>query len=152
MKQTSQGFSTHRSSRRALPRARKTRGVALIEALIALLIFMLGVLGMVGLQASMTRAQTDSKSRADAAYLAGELIGRMWGDLTNMASYNGSGCGSQPRCKEWQDKVGQALPLGTGAVTVNSGSGDVLVTVSWTLPNGESHQYVTGTTIAKAGP
>ena len=151
MKQALKKIGTCRIAGRASRRASRIRGIALIEALIALLIFMLGVLGMVGMQASMTRAQTDSKARADAAYLAGELIGRMWGDLTNMASYDGSGCASQTRCKEWQTKVSQALPRGTGAVTVNSGNGDVQVTVSWTLPNGESHQYVTSTTIAKAG-
>ena len=143
-------ISQSRAPRGAKPPARRTRGIALIEVLIALLIFMLGVLGLVGLQATMTRAQTDSKSRADAAYLATELIGRMWGDLTNMASYHGSGCASQTRCKEWQDKVSQMLPRGTGAVTVASSSGDVQVTVGWTMPNGDTRQYVTSTTITKS--
>ncbi|MDP9914701.1 type IV pilus assembly protein PilV [Variovorax boronicumulans] len=146
----SRALASHRLSRATMSCAGRARGIALIEVLIALLIFMLGVLGMVGLQATMTRAQTDSKSRADAAYLATELIGRMWGDLTNMASYNGSGCASQTRCKEWQDKVSQMLPRGTGAVTVASSSGDVQVTVGWTMPNGDTRQYVTSTTITKS--
>lgn len=145
-------MKTQPSSRQPLQRdaCRNVRGIALLEVLIALLIFMLGILGMVGMQATMARAQTDSKARADAAYLATELIGRMWGDLTNMASYNGSGCASQTRCKEWQDKVGQTLPRGTGAVTVASGTGDVQVTIGWTMPNGETRQYVTSTTISKS--
>ena len=129
----------------------RVRGVALIEVLVAMLIFMLGVLGLVGLQGSMTRAQTESKVRADAALLAGELIGRMWSDLTNMATYSGSGCASQARCKEWQSKVASSLPGGTGAVTVDASTGDVAVTVTWTMPSGESHQYVTHSTVAKAG-
>ena len=141
---------SQRAVRTAMSPARRTRGIALIEVLIALLIFMLGVLGLVGLQAMMTQAQTDWKARADAAYLATGLIGRMWGDLTNMASYNGAGCASQTRCKEWQDKVGQTLPQGMGAVTVASGTGDVQVTVGWTMPNGDSRQYVTSTTISKS--
>lgn len=136
---------------RCKPRqARHARGIALIEVLVALLIFMLGVLGLVGLQASMTRAQTASKVRADAAYLASELNGRMWSDLANLASYDGAGCASQARCSEWQSKVGSSLPGGTGAVTVNATSGDVAVTISWTMPGGETHQYVTHTTVAKA--
>jgi len=139
------------ATRRARPRPGDSRGVVLIEVLVALLLFMLGVLGMVGLQGSMTRAQTDSKVRADAAYLASELIGRMWSDLTNVATYDGSGCATQVRCKEWQDKVASGLPRGIGAVTVDATTGDVSVTITWTMPGGEAHQYVTQTTIAKAG-
>ena len=56
---------------------RPARGFALIEALIALLIFSLAVLGLVGLQAAMTRASTGAKYRAEATYLATDLIGRV---------------------------------------------------------------------------
>lgn len=127
------------------------RGIALIEVLVALLVFMLGVLGLVGLQGSLTRAQTESKFRADAAYLASEAIGRMWSDLTNVASYDGGGCASVARCKEWQDKVSTALPRGSGAVALDAASGDATVTVSWTSPDGETHRYITSTTVTKAG-
>jgi type IV pilus assembly protein PilV len=125
--------------------------MALIEVLVAILIFMIGVLGLVGLQGAMTRAQTESKVRADAAYLASELVGRMWADLTNMAAYSGSGCASQTRCKEWQDKVASGLPAGAGSVSVDAATGDVQVTISWTMPSGEAHKYVTSTTVAKKG-
>ena len=116
-----------------------------------MLVFMLGVLGLVGLQGAMTRAQTESKMRADAAYLASEAVGRMWSDLSNLSSYNGSSCASLDRCKEWQSKVSGGLPGGTGTITLDAATGDVSVQVSWTLPSGETHKYVTATTIAKAG-
>lgn len=135
------------------PRARKAsvlRGIALIEVLVALLVFMLGVLGLVGLQSSMTRAQTEAKVRADAVALANDLVGRMWTDLDNIAAYNATGCASQARCSEWQGKVSRSLPGGTGAVEINATSGDVTVTISWTMPGGEAHKYVTNTTVAKA--
>lgn len=141
-----------RSSPRTRPplvRASRVQGIALIEVLVALLIFMLGVLGLIGLQSSMTRAQTDAKARADAAYLASELMGRMWADLNNLASYNGTGCASQTRCLEWQNKVAVNLPSGVGAVTYDGGSGNVTITVTWTMPSGDSHRYVTNTTVAK---
>lgn len=130
---------------------RAARGIALLEVLVAILIFMLGVLGLIGLQGAMTRAQTESKVRADAAYLASELVGRLWSDLTNMAAYNGSGCASQARCKEWQDKVAVGLPGGTGSVAVDASTGDVQVTVTWTMPDGQAHKYVTSTTVVKKG-
>lgn len=136
----------------AMHKSQKTvRGIVMIEVLVALLIFMLGVLGLVGLQTAMTRAQTDSKFRADAAYLATEAIGRMWSDLTNIATYNGTGCASVARCKEWQDKVSVALPQGSGAVTLDASSGDATITISWTSPGGETHRYITSTTVTKAG-
>lgn len=125
--------------------------MALIEVLVALLIFMLGVLGLVGLQTSMTRAQTESKIRADAAYLASEAVGRMWSDLNNLSSYSGTSCASVARCKEWQGKVARSLPAGTGTIAVDTPTGDVSVTIEWTLPSGETHKFVTATTVAKAG-
>lgn len=124
-------------------------GIVLIEVMIAMLIFMLGVLGMVGLQASLTRAQTDSKVRADAAYLASEMIGRLWSDAGNVANYDSSKCASTAPCKEWQDKVAASLPNGSGSLVVNA-SGDVTITVGWKAPDGQTHTFVTNTTIAKA--
>ena len=53
-------------------------GVMLLEALIAILIFSLGILGVVGMQASAVNASRDAKYRSDAALLANELIGEMW--------------------------------------------------------------------------
>lgn len=131
--------------------ARLRRGIALIEVLVALLIFMLGVLGLVGLQSAMTRAQTESKFRSDAAFLAAEVVGRMWADVANLASYGGTACESLARCKEWQDKVGTTLPQGSGTVTLGTGdaASDATVTISWTPPGGEARKYVTSTAISK---
>lgn len=53
-------------------------GVMLLEALIAILIFSLGILGVVGMQASAVNASRDAKYRSDAGLLANELIGQMW--------------------------------------------------------------------------
>lgn len=50
----------------------------LLEVLIALLIFSLGVLGLVGLQANAVQQSGQAKYRADAALLADDLVGRMW--------------------------------------------------------------------------
>jgi len=135
-----------RHARTAAPQ----RGVALLEVLVALLIFMVGVLGLVGLETAMVRTQTETKMRADAAALANELIGRMWTDLDNLSAYNGAACASQTRCTEWQAKVAQALPAGNGSVVYDAVTGNVAVSIGWTLPGGESHRYQTHTTVAKA--
>lgn len=76
------------------------RGMMLIEVLVSILIFSIGVLALVGLQARMTAAQSDAKYRADASYLANEVVGTMWGDLSHVANYNGTACTSNTRCSD----------------------------------------------------
>lgn len=58
-------------------------GAMLIEALIALLIFSVGVLGIIGLHSTAAKVSGDARYRSEAALLATELVGKMWtGDRT----------------------------------------------------------------------
>lgn len=63
-------------------------GAMLLEALIAILIFSLGILAVIGLQAQSIRNSSEAKYRSDASYLANQLIGRMWADRANLANYS----------------------------------------------------------------
>ncbi len=96
------------------PPARRQRGVMLIEALIAILIFSIGILGIIGLQASAVQQSTDAKNRAEAAYLADQLIGQMWsGDRTPATLvnlYDTDGCGSCTGRNAWTATVQGVLP------------------------------------------
>jgi type IV pilus assembly protein PilV len=123
------------------------RGVALVEVLVAMLLFMLGVLGLVGLQAGMTRAQTDAKFRADASFLAGELTGMIWADTINAPKYDSSVCADYGPCSSWSSKAAQAMPSSQIVVTVNAATGEVNVVISWSTPTGETHKYTTVSTI-----
>jgi type IV pilus assembly protein PilV len=59
--------------------ARQTQtGAYLLEALVGILIFSFGILGIVGLQAQAIRFTNDSEYRAEAVYLANSLISEMW--------------------------------------------------------------------------
>lgn len=118
----------------------------LIEALVALLIFAFGVLGIVGLQASMTKAQTQSKFRADASLLAQQAIGAMWADKANLASYATASCGGYPRCNEWKTRVAAALPNGAATVAFPSPI-EMRITINWTPPNEQQHTYTTASAI-----
>jgi len=138
----------------------------MIEVLIALLLFAIGILGLVGLQASMTQTQTESKVRADAANLVDELATLMWGELgnkdtiANLAAFSASGCSGNPACNAWLTKLGKALPGGTLtdltfndiADTWDVNHGMVTVTLSWSLPNGSPHQYVSTFNVAQNAP
>lgn len=128
---------------------RASRGFALIEVLVAVLLFAIGILGLVGLQASMTQAQTDAKVRADAANLVDELAGLIWADKPNIAQYTTAGCSSNARCNGWLGKVSATLPSGAlDTLNLNNLTnpaaadfGRVTVTVSWTMPNGGVHRH-----------
>lgn len=61
---------------RSTPRTQQ--GSMLLEALIAILIFSLGIIAIVGLQATSIRLSSDAKYRADASLLAEQLLGQMW--------------------------------------------------------------------------
>lgn len=144
---------------------RPARGFALIEALIALLIFSLAVLGLVGLQAAMTRASTGAKYRAEATYLATDLIGRMWSNRAMLKDF--SDCQASSACKAWLSRVEETLPAGTATVSVVDridttlddatrvapySVSEVTVRVRW-QPPGESaaHEFST-TTVISANP
>ncbi|HTB87619.1 MAG TPA: hypothetical protein VK743_06695 [Steroidobacteraceae bacterium] len=60
------------------PRARAQRGVALLESLMALLIFSVGLLGLLGLEARVMSTSVNSENRNRAAMLASEVASQMW--------------------------------------------------------------------------
>ena len=69
----------------------------LLEALISIAIFSIGVLGLIGLQAAAIKNADDARQRAVAAFYGNQLISRMWADnRANLASYahqpNGTMC------------------------------------------------------------
>jgi type IV pilus assembly protein PilV len=118
------------------------KGIVLIEALIAILIFSFAVLGIIGLQAAMIKNTVESKYRADASYIAQQQIGRLWTDADDLGNSQVFG-----------DKdISYLLPNGNLSVT-QTGAGQITVTVTWMSP-GETqpHNFTTATSIAKAEP
>lgn len=126
----------------------RSGGFVLLEALIALLIFSLAVLGLVGLQASMTRATSGAKYRADAAYLAADLVGMMWTDSRNLALYDSGSCDKHTPCLNWRKRVSERLPAGTGTASVSTtNTGQVTVRVTWQAPSEDARHFETTTAI-----
>lgn len=140
-------------------RRRGSAGFALIEVMVSVLLFAIGILGLVGLQASMTQAQTASKVRADAANLADELTAIIWSDMNNIAAYTTAGCAGNARCNGWLTKLPKVLPGGTlqtltidlaGTSITNQDYGLITITLNWTLPNGGTHTYTTVSNVVPA--
>lgn len=143
----------HRSRRAPRPAPRNLRGFVLLEALVAILLFVTGLLGILGLQSNLSRAQTESSIRSEAAYLANELLGLMWSDLSHLDGFAvSSGDCAAAACKNWLAKTKTALPNGNAAVSVTALAGGTVgsnidITVTWTMPGGEARKYMTRSTL-----
>lgn len=134
-------------------------GVMLLEALIAVLIFSLGILSLVALQATSIQLTSDAKYRTDASLLANKLIGQMWasGGLPSdlQTRFQTGGADYNTWLAEVQGKDG--LPGVVGAapgidatlptVTVD-GAGQVVITLFWRNPQmpltgpGSRHSHI----------
>jgi type IV pilus assembly protein PilV len=81
------------------------RGVMLLEALLGILIFSIGILALIAMQAAAISAQSDAQVRVEAANLASKLLSKVWVNVnrTNIAgSLNGAtGFEHQPSEGAW---------------------------------------------------
>ena len=132
----------------------RQRGAVMLEALIAILIFSFGILGIVALQAQSIRHVNDAQYRGEAIFLANALIAQMWSSDTSTlaADYDSGGSGTgYTTFRDLVQRVPEGLPGAAisgnaPVVTVtpgpSAGSSNVVVTVFWQLP-GETgrHNY-----------
>lgn len=153
-----------RSSSPSLSRSksrRMHRGFMLFEALVGMVIFSVGVLGLVGFQSTAIKSSTEAKGRSDAAFLANQLIARMWTDRSNLPSYALNA--AQPACAltagnasvhppvvNWLgyvqgDATNPGMLPGADAlaqqVSIDATS-TVTVTLCWNAPGGDVHRHV----------
>jgi len=139
-------------------------GVALIEAMVAILVFSAGILAIVGLLAVSTKNSGDAKYRLDASLLANQLVGQMLGSINrsttsaqqltalnnNFSSPNGAAY------LAWVNGVNAALPgstavaptvviSATASTSPTSPSNQAVVTINWNAPNepAGAHVYTT---------
>lgn len=121
----------------------KQQGSVILEALIAILIFSIGILALIGMQATSISNVADAKYRTDAGFLADQMIGNMWaGRLLNasgVASPNpayacnvSTPCSTVTFTQAWASSVADTLPLGTGSIAVSGTA--VTVTLTWQPP------------------
>jgi len=119
-----------------LPGKSSQQGAVMVEAMIAILIFSMGVLAVVGLQAAMVKNTADSKYRADASYIAQQKIGEMWANPDNLASYPGT-------------TVDISSQLPSGSLTITQAATDEhTITVTWQKTGEAQHNFTTTATIS----
>jgi type IV pilus assembly protein PilV len=131
------------------PKPSQQQGVILLEALIGILIFSLGVLALVAMQAISVSTVSNARYRTEAAFLANEIIGDMWVDrglnYSNVPNYvvtSGSAAGAPAQA--WVNKVYTMLPSSAtyppnvAVVTPATGGRQVTVTLRWRAPDAVS--------------
>lgn len=126
----------------------RQRGATLLEALIGILIFSIGILALVGMQALAIKHMSDAKYRSDAAFFANEIIGQMWVNRASLGTYAYAGAGAPPAAIDsWVTSIQNALPGVTAAANrpiITVAGTTITVTVRWQLPGGaDVHRHIT---------
>jgi len=134
-----------------------TRGIVMLDALIAIVIFSIGILGMVHLLSAAVGLTGAAKYRTDAAMLADQVIAQMWASDTSIGGSLGTNFSSPSGSayKAWASGVTtltsySGLPgaKGTPPKIVVDGNNNVTVTIYWQSPEDTTlHSYVASTQI-----
>lgn len=123
------------------------RGATLLEALLGILIFSVGILALVGMQALAIKYMSDAKYRSDAAFFANEIVGHMWVNRGALGSYAYDGTGAPPVAIDgWVTSIQNGLPGVTAAAnlpTITVAGTTVTVIVRWQIPGAaDPHQHI----------
>ncbi len=109
---------------------RLQQGSVLIESMVALVIFSMGVLALVGLQSAMIKNSSDNRYRAEAQLIAQTHI-------ANMMAFGGDAANYITQVDK--TKIKSQLPNGTLTFSALTNT-MVTVTVGWQVPGGNRHQ------------
>jgi type IV pilus assembly protein PilV len=129
------------------------RGLLLVEVLVGILLFSVGVLGLVGLHATSVRESVQAEMRAEASLLADQMLGTMWSGSRSFADLRSTYASPKGTTRlrnaydTWKDKAAARLPgaaahppvvdfvevTPTAPATVTTTR--VTITLSWLAPN-----------------
>lgn len=129
-------------------------GSVLLEGMIAILIFSMGILAVIGLQANAMNSVGESKYRMEAGFLANQIISDMWAETPAEIINYELDPGDDPGDKtaNWVNKINQTLPAAADfppSIEITDASDSVgtkylvTVTVRWkSAKEQEVHRYV----------
>jgi type IV pilus assembly protein PilV len=125
------------------PAARGQRGIALLEALLAIVVLAIGLLGTIGMQARSYSALSEASMRAEATIATESLLGVMASDQANLAKYAlAAGPGATPSAElmPWYTATRASIPGAQVVITIAAVAGtarsEVDITLSWTRKAG----------------
>ncbi|NCQ51466.1 hypothetical protein GW796_06145 [archaeon] len=126
------------------------KGFFILEALVSIVIFMIGILGVLKIQEDTIRSTSDSQYRISASYMASNVLSQIMIDKANITNYVD---GSSTEYISWLADLQSNLP-GVASnpptiVTSVVGSGTLVqVSIFWQKPgDAVVSKYQTETTI-----
>ena len=149
-------------------RKRQSGGFVLLDAMIAVVVFSIGIVGMVALQGSAIQMTGSANYRLNAALATDQVIAQMWGnDPTQLANlYQGASGAGGANYLSWIKSIdcsqttagSNCLPgvsanpptITVASQTTNTGNTEYLVTVTlnWQAPSDSvAHSYTSVTDI-----
>lgn len=142
-------------------------GFSLIEILVAMVVLMVGLLGVAYLQVNSALALGNASVNANAAFLANSMLANAWGggnsQLSSYANVDTASPNSWPQSgaaswavQNWAKEVQSTLPGGIGKISVLNPQGNscgqppciATVTVTWTGTTGKE-SYAASTYIVQ---
>ncbi len=135
------------TSLRLLPRI---AGNALIESLISILVFSVGLLSLLALLTATLKESDNARYRSEASLLASDLVSRMWSGERSLTALRQRFDQRSDEYQQWLQRVKSALP---GASTERNmpqllinDQRQITLTLYWQAPSEtERHQLVTVT-------
>lgn len=122
---------------------KKQNGSILIEGLVAILIFSMGILAVVGLQAAAIKTVSESQYRMEASLFATRINSEMWASYSTLDTFNAS-----PAYGAWINNIQARLPGANAIPPVVTLVGSQIagytatVRVNWQAPGDpDPHNY-----------
>ena len=135
--------------RRLFTPGQPSRGLSLIEVLVAIVLISFGILGLASLMARAVQFSVSAEDSQRAALMASEITTTMWGaNSVTLAPAVVTAWAARVA-----DPVVAGLPNGVGTVVVTANV--ARVTVQWRAPRaavGEENRYVTDVVIPVPAP
>lgn len=124
----------------SLPGKCKQKGIMLLEALISILIFSIGILAIIGLQAASIKMSSDAKFRSDASLLAGQYVNTMWSEpgINPIAVASAAAAAAAAGSPVPEYDPNAFTPFATGGAQFNAW----LATVQATLPDATANVVI----------
>jgi type IV pilus assembly protein PilV len=122
-------------------------GSALIESLLAVLIFSVGLLSLLALLTATLKESDNARYRSEASLLATDLVSRMWSGERSLSSLRQRFDPLADEYQRWLERVQSTLP----GVTNNKNLPELLIddertitlTLRWQIPSDmQQHQLV----------
>jgi type IV pilus assembly protein PilV len=136
----------------------RQRGSSLLEGLVSIGVFAIGLLGLAGMTTQLMQQGANAQFRAQASYMAEELIGLATADVANVDCYRmtASGpnaCGNAvatAAVADWRARALAAFPGASAAppTVTYANDGTLTVTILWQRPQETTqHNHVSITNL-----